>query len=68
MKYPVDLEKSQGMKGKSDPIWTRTLNISNISNIFGPIVIFHTKKKTKEMYLFDPSTIWQDFSDEIKLH
>ena len=30
----LDLEKSQGMKGISEPIRTRTSNISNISNIF----------------------------------
>ena len=31
----LNLEKSQGMKGKSDPIWAQTSNTSNISNKFG---------------------------------
>ena len=31
----LDLKKSQVINGKSDPIQTRTSNISNISNIFG---------------------------------
>ena len=48
----LDLEKSQGMKGLSDPIWTRTSNISNISDIFSfsyvVVHIFHAEKKEKK--------------------